>query len=385
MQQLNLLGAARVNRILNGLQDPRLLPAQLIWNQRIPNVPAFDEDIMARFVGTIQIADIIADDAKAVVYSTGKFQYETTKIPNLKVGVGMNQSTINQLERLSANGPAAEADLAMFTNWQTRAINSVLLGVRQRIEQLKVAMLCDGVGFTYDRFGIKLTTPTWGIYSDLKVTVGTGWDTAASATPVADILGLKLVASVRYGIDFNRVTMSTQAFRHMIATTEFQNKAKVFLPAQLTFTNMQTLNMEAMRTLAQNTLGMQIEFYDARYWTQSAAGVVTSVPFMPITNVILTDSRNDGNSDVWDFANGQVTEAIVARAVGGAGIIGQMGGNVYGPLAYAALADTNLNPPGINHWGVARGFPRKHLLQSSGVLSVGSFSDAIATTVPFPQ
>jgi hypothetical protein len=39
MQQLNLLGAARVNRIMQGLQDPRLLPGQLLWTNRIPSCP----------------------------------------------------------------------------------------------------------------------------------------------------------------------------------------------------------------------------------------------------------------------------------------------------------------------------------------------------------
>jgi hypothetical protein len=49
------LAAARITNIMQGLQDPRLLPQQLIWNQRIPDVPAMDEEIMARFVGQVLI------------------------------------------------------------------------------------------------------------------------------------------------------------------------------------------------------------------------------------------------------------------------------------------------------------------------------------------
>jgi hypothetical protein len=171
MQQLNLLGAARVNRIMQGLQDPRLLPGQLLWTNRIPVVPAADEELTARFIGTIQIADMIADDARGVIYSMGRFQYETTKVPNLKVGMGMNQSTLNQLDRLTGIG-TFRGDLDAFGSWQTRALASVRLGVLQRMEQLRVAMLCDGIGFAYDRFGIKLTNPSWGMFADLKVTVG---------------------------------------------------------------------------------------------------------------------------------------------------------------------------------------------------------------------
>jgi hypothetical protein len=383
MQQLNLLGAARVNRIVQGLQDPRLLPGDLLWTNRIPVVPAADEELTARFVGTIQIADMIADDARGVIYQMGRFQYETTKVPNIKVGMGMNQSTLNQLDRLTRLGGFA-GDMEAFGAWQTRALASVRLGVLQRMEQLRVAMLCDGIGFSYDRFGIKLTTPSWGIYSDLKVTAGVGWDTAATATPVNDILSLAFVASVRYGIRYNRVTMSTQAFRYMIATTEFQNKAKPFIPSQLTFANLNNLNVDQMKILATNVLGgMAIELYDARYWTQDATGAVTSAPFLPITNVILTDSGNDGRAEAWDMANGVVTESIVAR-IARTNVIGDLQ-SAYGPVAYVTPADPNLNPPGIVHWGVGRAFPRKHMLQASGVLSVGSFSDAIATSVPFPQ
>jgi hypothetical protein len=351
-------------------------------DQPHPVVPAADEELTARFIGTIQIADMIADDARGVIYSMGRFQYETTKVPNLKVGMGMNQSTLNQLDRLTGMG-TFRGDLDAFGSWQTRALASVRLGVLQRMEQLRVAMLCDGIGFAYDRFGIKLTNPSWGMFADLKVTVGTGWDTAATATPVNDILTVVDIAAQRYGITYDRVTMSKTAFRYMIATTEFQTKAKPFLPANLTFGNMQLLNDIQQKGLAQNVLGLQIELYDARYWSQDTTGAVTSARFLPTTNVILTDSTNDGRAEVWDMANGVVTESIVAR-VARTSVIGNLESS-YGPVAYVTPSDPNLNPPGIVHWGVGRSFPRKHVLQSSAVLSVGSFSDIVSTAVPFPQ
>jgi hypothetical protein len=83
------------------------------------------------------------------------------------------------------------------------------------------------------------------------------------------------------------------------------------------------------------------------------------------------------------MANGVVTESIVAR-VARTSVIGNLESS-YGPVAYVTPSDPNLNPPGIVHWGVGRSFPRKHVLQSSAVLSVGSFSDIVSTAVPFPQ
>lgn len=390
--QLNYLGAARISRIINALQDPRLLPQELVWSRRIPRVNAMDEEITARFTGTVKVADLIADDAKAVTYSMGRFSYEVNRIPNIKVGVAMNQAALNKMSDLARyypggipTVPAGDPGLNMFNNWEKRALDTVDLGVKQRIEQLTVAMLCDGVGFTYDRLGIKLTGATWGMYADLKATAGTAWDTAGSATPVNDLLSLKLIGKVRYGVDFDRVTMSTQAFRYMIATTEFQAKAKLYVPAQLagsaysSFLNLQ--NLQQQQAFAANVLGMTIELYDARYWQQDSNGVDTSVPFLPITNVILTDSRADGSGNSYDFANGMPTESIVANAAP----VNVIGGTIpqqFGPISYATAADSNLNPPGIVYWGVARGFPRKHRQQASAVISVGAFSDSISTAIP---
>jgi hypothetical protein len=126
---------------------------------------------------------------------------------------------------------------------------------------------------------------------------------------------------------------------------------------------------------------MQIELYDARYWTQGTDGNITSAPFLPINQVILTDSGNDGNAQAYDFANGIVDESIVS-SVAPINVIGGGTGPTYGPYAYASAEH---NPPGLTYWGVAKGFPRKKLLQSSAALTVGTFVDTIPVGVPFPQ
>jgi hypothetical protein len=379
--QFELLGTLRVKGIMNALVDPRLLPQQLVWTSRIPDTPATDEEIIARYEGTPLIADIIADDARAAVYSMGKFVYEANKIANLKIGVSANQSTLNQIDRLLGGGAGAD-DMGLFTNWQNTVLQNALLGVRQRAEQLRIAMLCDGVGFSYDRLGIKLSSVSWGMYPDLKVTVGTGWDTAASATPVNDIWSVRRTARVRYGIDFNRATMSTTALMLMIATTEFQNKARQYLAPNVSFTNINTANLTDMQRLASNVLAMEVELYDARAWQQNPdTGALTSLPLMPITNVILTSTANDGNRTAYDFGSGVVTESTVSRIAGG-GIIGGPLTQRYGPVAYFTPTTVDLNSPGLTAWAVQRGFSRKFIKQASAVLSTGSYSDSISTAVP---
>ena len=374
---LRPLQARRINTIMSALQDTREIPADLVWLRRIGVVPAIDEEIMARFVGRLQIADLVADDQAAVVYQTGKFNFESTAIPNLKHGVNMTQAMLNQLQSLQGR---IDDDMGIFSAYENRTVDGLLTGVRWRMEALLLTMLTDGL--TYDRLGIKMTGVTWGMPADLKVTSAVTWDNAGTATPVADILAVKLVGQTRYGIMYDRVSMSTTDFRYMIATAEFQAKAKLYLREGTDFANLNLANLPSMQALAEATLGMTIEMNDARYWTRNAQGVATSAPFHPVGKVILTSSANDNNDAVWDFANGVTTESIVA-GLADSGIIGDLGGPQYGPIAYATLANAQLNPPGIIYWGVARGFPRRHLLQCSAVLTVGAYGDLIPVGEPF--
>src|SRR5215831_3468054 len=155
----NPLTNTRINGILQGLLDPRLLPGNLIFSGRIPETPAEDGEIMARFIGYIQVADLVADDSRAVTYSAGKFQYETVNIPNLKIGAYLTQSMIKQLYQIQANGASSAVDNDGFNSSVARMMSNVLTGIRQRKEILLAGMLMDG--FNYSRLGINLTNVTW--------------------------------------------------------------------------------------------------------------------------------------------------------------------------------------------------------------------------------
>lgn len=377
-----ILEAMRINRIMQALQDVRNLPQELKFLARTPAVPATDGEILARYINRIQIADIVADDERAVTYSSGKMKFETYNIPNLKHGRALTQEEINMLNSIQQLGGLPSNDDGIFSNFENTIIDGLLLGIRQRMEALIIAMQIDTL--TYDRLGIKNTgTPiTWGMPSDLNVTPSVTWDTAATATPVSDVLTLKRLAQVRYGIQYNRITMSLAAFIYMVATTEFQTKSRMFLAPNVSFVNLPTQNTQYMRTLAQNVLEVEeLELYDARYWSQDSTGAIASAPFLPITKVILSDSRSDNNPQIMDWASAIVTESIVSSMMRSS-MVGRLGGIQRGPIAYAT-APPDLNPPNITYWGVARGFPRKHLLQATAVLTVGAFSDPISVVDPF--
>lgn len=373
------LQSLRLNRMMRGLQDERTLPQQLVFLNRTPIVDALEGEIMARVNGYVTIADLIADDQQAVVYAADTITYEGLNVPNLKHGRALNQSMLNQLNALSQN--PTQGDVDFFQNYEARQLDALLLGVRQRMESLLVGMAIDDL--SYNRLGIIFSNLSWGMPSDLKVTPVNAWTVAGSATPVDDILTVVLIARTRYGQNFDRVTMSTGAFRAMIATTEFQNKARMFLAPNVSFVNLSAVDLTFMKTLAQNVLGMMIELYDSRYWVQSAAGAITNEPFLPLDKVVLSNSADDNSPAVRDFANAVVTESIVAGMVPSALIGGTMGAPSRGPVAYATAANPNLNPPGVTMWGVARGFPRKHLLQETAVLDVGTITDPIDPNAPF--
>ncbi len=373
-----ILSAVRVNRVMSAFQDMRNIPQQLVFLNRTPIVPATDFEILARYNQRVQIADIVADDEKAVTYNSGKMKFETYTIPNIKHGRSLTQEEINTLINLSEGGGTA-SDVDMFANWERNIIDGLLLGIRQRMEAMIIASYLDT--FSYDRLGIKMAGVTWGKPSDLKVTVGTSWDTAGTATPVSDVLTLQRLIQVRYGRTFNRMTMSLAAFIYMINTTEFQNKARTLLAPNVSWANLSTQNTDLMRQLAQNVLGVNIEFYDARYYSMDDTGTRTNAPFLPITKVILSNTADDNDAGVRDWANAIVTESVVSRMVP-SGMVGDLGGAQRGPVAYVT-APGDLNPPNMVYWGVARGFPRVHDPYASAVLTVGSFSDPISVVEPF--
>lgn len=377
------LSAYRLTRAMRATSDIRQLPQDLKFVNRIPKIPAADSELYGRWTGRILIADLISDDAKAVTYSAGKLTLETSINPNIKHGRHLTQEQINQIMAINANPGLPRGDFAAMAPGNEvigNVIPSILadldLGIEQRREALLVAMHLDS--FTYNRFGMQISG-SWGIPSDLKVTPIVPWTDAANATPVNDIWFLKRNASVRYGATYNRLTMSTTAFLYMIATTEFQNKARSNLPLYLNLTNLPQGNVTQQKNIATSVLGVdEIDLYDARYWSQDSSGAITSAPYLPINKVILDSTTNDNNPAVQDFSDGIVTESILSNMLpnSGTGVVGAFGQGMRGPIAYATVPP-DLNPPNVTIWGVSRGFPRRFQQYASALLTVGSFTDTI--------
>lgn len=388
------LDSARINRIVRTLADEleAVGMRNLLGLRRTPIVNADDNEIVGKFKGQFVAADVISDDQEAAVYDTvGQFEFVATEIPNIKMGSRVSQHMINRLARLRQNISGGN-DVRFFTDWENTLAESLVTGVRQRMNALIMAMWMDAS--SYDRYGIKLTNASWGTPAALKVNASQAWSVAnaANADAVGDFLTLATqTAPDTFGEEYNRVTMSSQAFRYLIQTPKFQQYmaglagmefktpglvgavsdgrgepgsagvAGVASGSYVAGTGQNSSGIQpvpdfAMRRQAfANMIGMEVELYDGHFYERSNNGKRTSVRYLPFNKIIFSNSQDDNDSTAMDFANGIVTESIVSPLIGHGGI----GGESFGPIAYFT-GNENLNPPDIVAWGVARGFPRKH-------------------------
>lgn len=364
LSQMRWFSTTRFNRIIGRLAAQLEIQRPLVYLDRLPLVPAFNDELTGRFTGKILAADLIADDQEAVVQNYMTLDVVSHTAPNIKHGQRLGQRMLDRLDMLSKIGNVAGENA--LRDWDTNIALNLLLGVRWRMNALACAMMIDS--FAYDRLGVKIAGGTWGMPSNLKVTVGVAWSTAATATPIADILGIDQVARLNYGIEYDTVTMSTADFRNMVATTEFANKATLVVGTTaflLTPAALRTKADPQMQQLAQQVLGKTIVLDDQVYNTRNNAGTIASTRALPTGTVLLSRRQDQGDPTVMDMANGVPTESIVAGMV--RTDTGLAGGQ-YGPIGYWTRRD-DLNPPDIVAWAVSKSFPRKFVPEATAVLN----------------
>ena len=264
------LKSTRLNAIVRDQSEnyQRRLPLRFL--DRTAIVDADDEEITGSYTGKVLAADVIADDQPALVYDTGAFEFVTNVIPNLKIGQRITQSKLNMLERME-RGNIDRDEVGVFEGWQATVAANLRRGVEERMNALICAMMLDNV--TYDRFGVKLAV-NWGTPSGYKVTPSVLWTTAATATPITDILALKEFAEIDSGQNFDRVTMAKATFRLMTATTEFKNLIIGLVGQPITAATAYNTYDQRLEGFASQLLGMDIEFEDKVYHEQSARSLL---------------------------------------------------------------------------------------------------------------
>jgi hypothetical protein len=369
------LSSSRFKMIVQTLAGKLDVTQPLIFLNRTPMVNAFDDEVVGRFTGRVLAADIVADDAEAVVYESAKLELVTTQIPNIKMGQRLGQQILNRLVRMR-QGALLPSDNNYMEEWFNRLAANLVMGVRQRLNAMVCAMMLDG--WQYNRMGINITG-SFGAPANLKVTPVQPWsndgvNANTNATPLDDILVLaNQVAPDNYGIRYNRVTMSSKAFRFIVGTTQFANRAALLAGFATTSAMINQADQPTMQAMLGRLLNMEIELYDAAYNERQEDGSRTRSRVLPANKVLLTDTQNDGDGNVMDVANTVPTEAVVGAATGAEPGPPDLAADSYGPIGYFT-GNESFNPPDITGWAVARAMPRRHVPEAVGVLTVGAFT-----------
>jgi hypothetical protein len=236
--------------------------------------------------------------------------------------------------------------------------------VKRRLNALVCQMQLDNL--VYDRYGVQITAG-YSAPADLKVLVSVPWTNAGSATPITDLETVRNSASDTYNKVYNRLTLGRPDFDLMTKTTEFQTRATALAGAFFVAAINQG-DRPSMLRYAGQLLGMEIELEDGTYKMQNPGGAEPKNRVLPLGTVILSDSQDDNDPEIMDVANAKVTEAMVAR-ITGMGPAG-LGGQVFGPVAYSAPSNVNLNEPAVNIWAVQRAFPRRKQKEAVATLTV---------------
>lgn len=372
------LNVARFKRIIETVSSQFARTRPLLYIDQLPSVNAADEDLVGRFTMRPIAADIIAEDQAARVVDAGKVEMVVNELAKIKIGRMLPERMINLLARLTQGTARADEEDA-FMDYTLRIAEECVLGVRDRMNWMACRMMIDDL--SYDAFGIKFDA-SWAMPSNLKVTPTELWSEDSGTTvnqdadPINDILSLDIVDTQNYYLGpFDRITMGSSAFKILANNNNFLSKFWIGFESPIAFAptaaQIAANDWGRMMQVMGRVLNKEIRIDDRRIQTQLADGTFSGDWVLP-RNKILLDRKSNGPQEM-DWGNGMVTESIVADIVGSA-VTGDTPGNVdlngaYGPLGYYT-AGAELNPPTIKAWGVARGFPRKHVPESTAVLTI---------------
>src|SRR5947209_6431060 len=82
----------------------------MLFLDRVPMVDAFDDELVGRFTQKLLAADIVANDAEAVVQEAGRIELLIHEIPNIKRGVRLGQALLNRLDQMRQYGTVLPRD-----------------------------------------------------------------------------------------------------------------------------------------------------------------------------------------------------------------------------------------------------------------------------------
>ncbi|MBS1702910.1 MAG: hypothetical protein JST12_14695 [Armatimonadetes bacterium] len=362
------LNTTRIAQITSEIEDIRGIPTDLLGLQRVPVVDCDQDEIWMRQGGRTISADIIADGAEAVIKSMPQVRLELEHVPNIKGGRALNQTDLQKLIRLETSG--LPGDYASANSMLNRHVDDALRGCKLTMNFIIWGMLQNSL--SYDKNGFKVTNFNWGTPTDLVVTPAALWTDTTNGKPITDVNTLAELGRVKYGVRYDRITLSTTALRNASKTDEFKTQAanRIAVGGSTTVAGalLTAMSIEDLKKIAGAIWGLEVVIYDDTMDIQAVDGTITATRFLAVNRVVLDSTSNDNNRNVMDFGNAPVDEATVASIIGHKSpVIGSLTAGERGPLAYA---EGEFNPPRIAIWAVTKGFARKHKETATAVLIV---------------
>ncbi len=252
LTKTDFISNVRLNKFVQTLASQLELNAPLTFLNRtaVSNV-IDDSEILSSYSGPIFAADLITDDAEAVVVEGGRL--ETTgrisQIPNIKIGARVGQGMINRLNQLK-RGIELDGPHELITGWELQLAENLVTGVRQRMNQLCAAMYLDGVA--YDRLGVKINSG-FGAPAELKQTMigARQWTVGNVATmlPIQDLQYMVQSVAPTLGKAYDRVTMATTTFQLIIGSDEFAERVRLFLRLDTLNFTLNTYDVSNMKNM----------------------------------------------------------------------------------------------------------------------------------------
>jgi hypothetical protein len=331
-----LFDSSELNRIvMDKFRKPMRNP--LSFCERTPFVNYKDDSkILGDVKGHFFTADIIADDQEAVVYDTsGNFEFVVASIPSIKMGSRVGEVILAK-EANRMHGKATENELKVLETWKDSCADTLVSGLKQRIELLLIAALTNS--YKRDRYGIKMDMD-FGLPKHLHHNLKREYT-------VLDTIKLMKRRSKKH--KFDRITLGLPAFKRITQTPKFQKLVARKLNEE------QRRDIEQVRNLLSDYLKMEIEFHDRTFAERANDGSRNVQRMFPDNKILLTCSAYDNTNKSIEFANAVVMESIVASITGDLSLTG---GIQYGAIGYFT-GTRDLNPPQITAWAVLRGFPK---------------------------
>lgn len=362
MKDFLTIQSTKFGRIIQKQAAYSEIDEPLVFLQRTAVVPAEDSEIVGRFSGKVYAADVIADDATSAVYSAGQLKFAEHGIVNLKIGARLGQSLLNQLNALDLN--LGGVDTGLLGDSMQRVAQSLLKGVRQRANSMICGLFLDS--YSYNRGGIKIEG-SFGTPSDLKATPLVPWTDKANARPIKDLQDMRDYAQDTYGEVYDTLILPRADLQLIYETAEF---ASLWKGMNNYFDVDAVINPldPRIKSALPGLLGIpNIILSDANFKVQNANGIDSSSRVHPLGKVILTAQSHFNNPESFDWANGLVTEGLVASLTGTN--IG-FGAGTRGPVGYIVPENIHMDPPALLAFATQRGFCRKHNETMNAVLTV---------------